>query len=51
MPPYMFFDFRKGADVWPSNVELVDPKRADELLEKATAAAGTVIVNFKYPPT
>ncbi len=39
LPSYMFFDFRKGADVWPSNVELVDPKRADELLEKATAAA------------
>lgn len=38
-PSYMFFDFRKGGDVWPSNVELVDPKRADQLLEKATAAA------------
>jgi hypothetical protein len=35
-PPYMFFDFRKGLDQWPSNVELIDPKRADELLEKAT---------------
>lgn len=39
LPPYMFFDFRKGSETWPSNVELVDPKRADELLEKATAAA------------
>lgn len=38
-PSYMFFDFRKGTEAWPSNVELVDPKRADELLEKATAAA------------
>jgi len=36
LPPYMFFDFRKGIDQWPSNVELIDPKRADELLEKAT---------------
>lgn len=36
LPPYMFFDFRKGLDQWPSNVELIDPKRADELLEKAT---------------
>ena len=40
MPPYMFFDFRKGAEGWPSCVEFVDPKRADELLEKATTAAG-----------
>jgi hypothetical protein len=38
-PPYMFFDFRKGTEEWPGCCELVDPKRADELLEKATAAA------------
>jgi hypothetical protein len=38
-PSYMFFDFRKGAETWPTNVELVDPKRAEELLEKATSAA------------
>ena len=38
-PSYMFFDFRKGAEVWPTCCELVDPKRSDELLEKATAAA------------
>jgi hypothetical protein len=35
----MFFDFRKGTEVWPTCCELVDPKRADELLEKATSAA------------
>lgn len=35
----MFFDFRRGRSAWPENVEYVDPKRADELLEKATASA------------
>eukprot|EP01038_Epipyxis_sp_PR26KG_P004031 gene4031-5768_t len=37
--PYMFFDFRRGTTGWPSNVEYVDQKRADDLLDKATAAA------------
>lgn len=39
VPPYMLFDFRKGPEHWPKNSELIDPKRYDELLEKATAAA------------
>ena len=39
LPSFMFFDFRRGIDAWPSNVELVDPKRAEQLLEKATTAA------------
>lgn len=38
-PSYMFFDFRKGSEEWPGCCELVDPKRADDLLEKAAAAA------------
>ena len=37
--PYMLFDFRRGSENWPKNCELVDLKRFDELLEKATAAA------------
>jgi thiol-disulfide isomerase/thioredoxin len=37
--PYMLFDFRRGPDNWPKNCELVDLKRYDELLEKATQAA------------
>jgi hypothetical protein len=36
---YMLFDFRKGPENWPQNVEYVDPRRADELLERATASA------------
>eukprot|EP01033_Poteriospumella_lacustris_P010457 gene10460-7435_t len=39
VPPYMLFDFRKGAESWPKNCEMIDPKRFDELLEKATQAA------------
>lgn len=39
-PPYMLFDFRRGPTEWPKNVELVDPKRCEELVEKATKAAG-----------
>jgi len=38
-PAYMLFDFRRGPTEWPLNVEYVDPKRAEELLEKATTAA------------
>lgn len=37
--PYMLFDFRKGKEFFPENVDLIDAKRADTLLEKATAAA------------
>lgn len=37
--PYMLFDFRKGKDCFPENVDLIDAKRAENLLEKATAAA------------
>jgi hypothetical protein len=37
-PPYMLFDFRRGPDNWPKHCELVDPTRADELLEKAQTA-------------
>lgn len=43
----MFFDFRKGADNWPSNVELVDSKRAEELLEKATLAMEELVKRKK----
>lgn len=39
VPSYMFFDFRRGDESWPANVELVDPQRAEELLTAATAAA------------
>ena len=42
-PKYMFFDFRRGPEHWPDNVELVDPKRADALLEKATTEANARI--------
>ena len=31
----MFFDFRHGPSQWPEGVELLDPKQAAELLEKA----------------
>lgn len=37
--PYMFFDFRRGFPSWPKNVEVIDPKKADVLLEKATKSA------------
>jgi hypothetical protein len=37
--PFMLFDFRKGKEFFPENVDLIDAKRAEELLEKATAAA------------
>jgi hypothetical protein len=37
--PFMLFDFRKGKECFPENVDLIDTKRAEELLEKATAAA------------
>jgi hypothetical protein len=37
-PDYMEFDFRKGPKFWPENVELIDPKETDALLEKATLA-------------
>lgn len=37
--PYMLFDFRKGKECFPENVDLIDSKRAEDLLEKATAAA------------
>jgi hypothetical protein len=36
---YMLFDFRRGREQWPSNVEMVDSKRYEELLLAATAAA------------
>ena len=39
IPDYMFFDFRRGKEFWPTNVEIVDPKRCEDLLAKATAAA------------
>ena len=38
-PSTMFFDFRKGEKEWPKNAELVDQKRIEALLEKATLAA------------
>lgn len=37
--PFMLFDFRRGVDHFPENVQIVDSKKAEELLEKATAAA------------
>lgn len=36
---YMFFDFRKGAEGFPANCEIIDPARAEALLEKQTVAA------------
>ena len=41
-PAYMFFDFRRGIEKWPTNVEYVDPNRAELLLEKATTDAAEV---------
>jgi hypothetical protein len=37
--PYMLFDFRRGLESFPQNVELVNAQRANELLEKATKDA------------
>eukprot|EP01036_Dinobryon_divergens_P009530 gene9530-12743_t len=37
-PEYMQFDFRKGIKSWPENVELIDPKAAELLVEEATKA-------------
>jgi len=37
-PEYMLFDFRKSL-LWPTNVELIDMRTYEKLLEKATAAA------------
>ena len=37
-PGYMFFDFRKGAENFPQNCEIVDPAKAEVLLEKQTVA-------------
>jgi hypothetical protein len=38
-PAYMLFDFRKGKKDFPENVEYIDSKRVESLLEKATAQA------------
>ena len=38
-PDFMFFDFRKGSDFFPSNCEIIDPSRAEVLLEKQTTIA------------
>jgi hypothetical protein len=35
----MFFDFRRGADRWPANVELVSPEAAEALIQKKRDAA------------
>ncbi len=45
--PYMLFDFRRGKEKWPSNVEMVDAKRYEELLLAATAAAEAAAKNKK----
>ena len=36
-PAYMFFDFRRGASEFPSNVSIIDPAKAEVLLEKQTS--------------
>lgn len=36
-PDFMFFDFRKGAEGFPLNCEIIDPAKAELLLEKQTA--------------
>jgi len=41
--PFMLFDFRRGINGWPENIELVDPKRFEVLLEKANEAAEEAI--------
>ena len=33
--PYMLFDFRRGKNRWPENVELINRDKAVELVEKA----------------
>ncbi len=37
--PYMFFDFRKGKKEFPDCCDIIDQKKAESLLEKATLAA------------
>ena len=37
LPDYMFFDFRRGPDSFPSNCTIVDPMNAAEILEKQTS--------------
>jgi hypothetical protein len=39
VPEYMFFDFRKGPGGFPSNVSIIDPSKAESILEKQTADA------------
>lgn len=39
VPDFMFFDFRRGAEDFPKNCEIIDPARAEALLEKQTTAA------------
>jgi hypothetical protein len=46
-PPFMLFDFRRGPGAGPSGAELVDPKRCEELLEKATTAAEAAVKTKK----
>ena len=43
----MFFDFRLGRNAWPSTVEVVDPKRAQDLLAKAKEAARAQVLREK----
>jgi len=39
LPDYMFFDFRRGPGDFPANCEIIDPIKAEVLLEKQTAQA------------
>ena len=39
LPDYMFFDFRRGVEKFPPNCEIVDPAKAERLLEKQTSDA------------
>lgn len=45
--PYMLFDFRRGADNWPKNCQLVDPKTFEDLVTKASKAAEKLAAKSK----
>ena len=47
IPDFMFFDFRRGAESFPCNCEIIDPVRSEVLLKKQTDAAVEAIKTKK----
>jgi hypothetical protein len=43
----MLFDFRRGAELWPKQIEIIDDKKAEELLEEAKKKAAEKEQNKK----